>query len=719
MKEESNSCCGSEEPISDHDSDVDKKSCCSSDKLENNDYAHHHDQNLNKHEASSGSMSCHGGSSDGHSGHGDHAAMFRNKFWISFALTIPAVFYSHMLQDLLGYMAPMFTGSHWVAPFFGALTFAYGGPVFLKSGWSELRNRKPGMMLLISMGLLVALSSSIATQFGWIDVDLWFELATLVTIMLLGHWIEMRAVGQAQNALDALASLLPDDAEVSVGDEIKHIAISELKLDDIVLVRSGARVPADGVVSQGSAEIDESMLTGESRAVSKHEGDPVVAGTVVTDSSIRIRVTALGEDTALAAITRLVREAQSSQTRAQALADRFAALLFYVAVGSAIVTFVVWTLLGNVVRALENTVTVLIIACPHALGLAIPLTIAVSTGLAARAGILVKDRMALERMRTIDAVVFDKTGTLTLGHHQVTDHASIDISDDEMLRIAGAVESDSEHPLARAVVRAAINLGSLPKVEGFSSSAGRGVHARVEGVDYDIGGPALVRELKLSVPSELQSKIDAWKNRGSSILYASRDKNIVGAIALEDEIRPESKQAIDSLHRLGVRAIMMTGDAQQVADAVGKDLGIDEIYAEVLPEDKDKTVAELMASGIRVAMVGDGVNDAPALARADVGIAIGAGTDVAIESAGVVLASSDPRSVVSTILLSKASYRKMKQNLAWGAGYNLVAIPLAGGLFSFAGIQLSPAVGAFVMSASTVIVAFNAQLLRRVNLAVN
>ncbi len=651
-----------------------------------------------------------------HTDHAAHTAMFRNKFWISFALTIPAVLYSHMVHDLFGYMAPEFTGSHWVAPVFGALTFAYGGPVFLKSGWAEIKNRKPGMMLLISMGLLVALASSLATKFGWMDVDLWFELATLVTIMLLGHWIEMRAVGQAHNALDALATLLPDEAEVIDGEHVQSVPIHDVKRGDVVLVRSGGRVPADGIIIEGEAEIDESMLTGESRTVSKGVDDSVVAGTIATNNTIRIKISAAGEDTALAGIVRLVREAQTSHSRAQALADRFAALLFYVAIASAALTFIVWALLDDMDRAIENTVTVLIIACPHALGLAIPLTIAVSTGLAARAGILVKDRMALEKMRTIDAVVFDKTGTLTLGHHRVTDVTSLGITQEQLLLIASAVESDSEHPLARAIVLAAQDKGSIPVATDFSSSTGRGVQASVDGVKYCVGGPAFVREMDLTIPEEITSSIDKWKSRGSSILYVAKEQTIIGAIALEDQVRPESKAAVDALHRLGKRAIMMTGDAQQVADAVAADNGIDEVLAEVLPEDKDKKVAELMQRGVKVAMVGDGVNDAPALARADVGIAIGAGTDVAIESAGVVLASSDPRAVVSTITLSKASYRKMKQNLAWGAGYNVIAIPLASGLFAFAGLELSPAMGAFVMSASTVIVALNAQLLRRVNI---
>lgn len=657
-----------------------------------------------------------------HSGHHDHAAMFRNKFWISLALTIPTVFYSHMLQDLFNYQAPQFQFSHWVAPVFGLATFIYGGRVFLESGLSEIKAKKPGMMLLISMGLTVALFASIATTLNLIDVDLWFELATLVTIMLLGHWIEMRAVGQTQDALSALAKLLPEDAEVVIGDEISKILISELKLEDVVLVRAGGRVPADGIIIEGSAELDESMLTGESKVVAKTLGDKVVAGTVVTDSAVRLRINAVGENTALAGISRLVAEAQTSRSRAQALADRFAAQLFYFAVLAGFLTFVIWSAIGNSDRGIENTVTVLVIACPHALGLAIPLTISVSTGLAARSGILIKDRMALEKMRTIDTVLFDKTGTLTQGEHVVVDLITKGIDQSQFVQIASAVEADSEHPLARAVIRYAQgqidNQGesNLVRATDFHSIPGRGVQAQVGGKKYSFGGPALLRDLEAKIPSEFDGKITEWKQRGASILYSISNEKVIGAIALEDAIRPESKNAIAQLKKLGVRTAMVTGDADQVARAVGKELGIDEIFSEVLPEDKDRIVSELQSRKQSVAMVGDGVNDAPALARADVGIAIGAGTDVAIESAGVVLASSDPNSVLATIKLSGASYSKMVQNLVWGAGYNLVAIPLAAGMFTFAGLSLSPAVGAILMSLSTVIVAFNAQLLRRVKL---
>ena len=655
----------------------------------------------------------------GHAGHDHtgHADLFRRKFWLSLALTIPTVVYSHMAQDLLGYTAPHFGGSGAIAPLFGTAVFVYGGPIFLRGGWDELRARQPGMMLLISMGLLVAFGASAATEVGWLDVDLWFELATLVTIMLLGHWLEMRAIGQAQGALAALAELLPDEAERVTDTGSESVSIHDLRVGDVVLVRPGGRVPADGVIVEGEAELDESMITGESRPVLKRPGDRVVAGTVSTDSAIRVQIDAVGADTALAGIQRLVEEAQASQSRAQALADRFAALLFYVATAAGAVTFTVWTVLGETNQAIERTVTVLVIACPHALGLAIPLTIAVSTSIAARAGILVKDRLALERMRTIDAVLFDKTGTLTIGKHAVTGIVGDTLSEAEVLALAGAVEADSEHPLARAIVVAAAERHvEVPRGSDFRSITGRGVEANVNGETIAVGGPALLRERQLEEPATIAAQSADWRRRGAAVLHVVRNGQIVGALALEDQIRPESKEAIDGLHQLGSRVVMITGDAQQVADAVAAQVGVDEVFAEVLPEDKDHAVADLQARGLRVAMVGDGVNDAPALARADVGIAIGAGTDVAIESAGVVLASSDPRAVLGVIRLSRASYRKMLQNLGWGAGYNLVAIPLAGGVLSFAGITLSPAVGAILMSASTVVVAFNAQLLRRLDL---
>ena len=656
----------------------------------------------------------------GHGGHDKHAGhdpeMFRRRFWVSLALTIPLVVTSEMVMEWFGYELD-FAGMSWFGPVLGSIVFWWGGWPFLAGGVAEVRGRQPGMMLLISMAITVAYAASMATSLDWLELEFWWELAALVTIMLLGHWQEMRAIGQARGALAALAELLPDDAEVVDGDVVRTVRVDELQVGDVVLVRAGGRVPADGVIGDGEAELDESMITGESKPVAKGTGDRVVAGTVSTDSSVRVQVTAVGDDTALAGIQRLVADAQASHGRAQALADRFAALLFYVAVAAAIITFVVWAALGDTGDAVVRTVTVLVIACPHALGLAIPLVISLSTAVSARNGILVKDRLALERMRTIDVVLFDKTGTLTKGAHVVTGVAAVEGLDEaDVLGLAAGVESDSEHPLARAIVTAARERGDVARAAGFRALTGRGVEATIEGTPYAVGGPALLRERNLAPPDELVESIDKWQQRGAGVLYLVRSKEIIGALGLEDEVRPEARDAVADLQQMGAKVAMITGDARQVADAVAADLGIDDVFAEVLPEDKDRAVAELHQRGLSVAMVGDGVNDAPALARADVGIAIGAGTDVAIESAGVVLASSDPRAVGGVIRLSRASYRKMIENLAWAAGYNIVAIPLAAGALAWAGITLSPAVGAILMSLSTIVVALNAQLLRRVQL---
>ncbi|MET0628075.1 MAG: heavy metal translocating P-type ATPase [Acidimicrobiia bacterium] len=663
-------------------------------------------------------------------GHGDHIAMFRRLFWWSLALTVPVVITSPMVMEWFGYQLD-FTGVDLVGPVLGTVIFLWPGWVFLSGGWSEIKARQPGMMLLIAMALTVAYCASMATSLGWFDLEFWWELAALVTIMLLGHWQEMKALGQAQSALAALAALLPDDAErVAPDGAVETVASGSLRVGDLVLVRPGARVPADGEVVEGTAELDESMITGESRPVARVVGDAVVAGTIATDSSIRVRVTAVGDDTALAGIQRLVADAQASHSRAQALADRFAALLFYVAAGAAVVTFVAWSLAGETDDAVVRTVTVLVIACPHALGLAIPLVISLSSAMAAANGILVKDRIALERMRTVDTVLFDKTGTLTKGAHAVTgvaadgrfasgSFAGGPFDEAQVLRLAAAVEGESEHPLARAIVFAGAESGSVPTATDFRSITGRGVEATVDGRRFAVGGPALVRERALADPPSLLQHTDEWRARGAAVLYLvclDEPARIVGALALEDEIRPEARQAVAELRANGVRVVMITGDATQVAAAVGREVGVDDVMAEVLPEDKAAKVAELQASGRSVAMVGDGVNDAPALARADVGIAIGAGTDVAIESAGIVLASSDPRAVVSVTRLSGATYRKMVQNLAWGAGYNIVAIPLAAGAFAWAGVTLGPEIGAVLMSLSTIVVALNAQLLRRVDL---
>ncbi|MBI4932750.1 MAG: copper-translocating P-type ATPase [Actinobacteria bacterium] len=675
------------------------------------DHDHHAEGNhLDAHSAPGGHV--------GHTGHDKHAGhdpeMFRRRFWLTLLISLPVIATSEMIMDWFGYEL---SGVAWVGPVLGTFVFLWGGWPFLKGAVDEVRDRAPGMMLLIAMAISVAWASSMASSLGWFDLEFWWELAALVTIMLLGHWQEMKAIGQAQGALAALAALLPDEAEVIEDGTTRTVGLGDLREGQLVLVRAGGRVPADGTIEDGEAELDESMITGESRAVVKAAGDRVVAGTVSTDSSIRVRISAVGDNTALAGIQRLVAEAQASNSRAQVLADRFAKWLFYIATAAAVITFIAWSIAGDADQAITSTVTVLVIACPHALGLAIPLVIALSTAVSARNGILVKDRLALERMRTITAVLFDKTGTLTEGRHVVTGVAGHGMSSDEVLRLAGGVEMDSEHPLARAIVTAARERGDVAHASEFRAITGRGVEAFIDDRRYAVGGPVLLRERSLDIPESIRNEVDAWTGRGAAVLHLIRDDEIVGALALEDKIRPEARQAVIDLHHIGIeRVVMITGDARQVADAVAAELGIDEVFAEVVPEDKQSKVAELQARGYKVAMVGDGVNDAPALARADVGLAIGAGTDVAIESAGVVLAGNDPRSVVGVIKLSRASYRKMRQNLAWAAGYNIVSIPLAAGALAWAGITIAPAVGAILMSLSTIVVALNAQTLRRVQL---
>jgi Cu2+-exporting ATPase len=653
----------------------------------------------------------------GHDQHAGHSvAMFRDRFWLSLLLTLPVVFYSEMVQAWFGYQAPLFPGSDWIAPVLGTVIFVYGGAPFLRGAVREARDRQPGMMLLIGMAITVAFVASAATTLGWFDLEFWWELAALITIMLLGHWMEMRAIGQARGSLAALAELLPDEAERVTEEGTETVTLAHLVVGDVVLVRPGGRVPADGEIVRGEVELDESMVTGESLPVSKGPGDRVVAGTIATDNSIRLRVSAVGEQTTLAGIQRLVAQAQQSRSRAQILADRAAAWLFYLALAAAAVTVVAWAAARQPEQAVVRAVAVLVIACPHALGLAIPLVIAISTSLAARNGILVRDRLALERMRNMEIVLFDKTGTLTKGNHRLAAVASLQGDDDRLILLAAAVEADSEHPLARAIVTAAGARGDIPDARDFKSISGRGVEAVVDGSLVAVGGPTLLKERNAEVPITLASEVEGWKRRGAAVLYVMEDGEVTGAFSVEDEVRPESRQAVDELHRLGLRVAMITGDARQVAEAVASDLNIDQVFAEVVPEEKHSEVAKLQREGRRVAMVGDGVNDAPALAQADVGIAIGAGTDVAIESSDIVLASDDPRGVVGIHRLSRAGYRKMVQNLVWATGYNVVAIPLAAGALAWAGVALPPAAAAVLMSASTVIVAINAQFLRRLQL---
>ncbi len=644
--------------------------------------------------------------------------MFRDRFWVSLALSIPVVIWSESVQQFLGYSAPAFPFSDLIPPLLATAVFAYGGPVFLRGAWHELHARQPGMMTLISLAITVAFVASAANALGIFQVEIWWELSTLITVMLLGHWLEMRSIEQARGALAALAELLPDTAERITDAGTEEVRVQDVRKGDLLLVRPGGRVPVDGRIEEGQADLDESMITGESRPVPRQAGDEVVAGSVVAGGSLRLRVTAVGEGTALAGIMRLVEEAQSSRSRAQALADRAAAVLFYVALAAGAITLLAWLVAGETEGAFVRTATVLVIACPHALGLAIPLVIAISTSLGARNGLLVKDRLALERARELDVVIFDKTGTLTRGQHVLVDVvATADHEAKEILGLAAAVDADSEHPLARAIVAGARERGVRPPpAEGFESLPGRGTRATVAGREVYVGGPRLLEYRGIQPPAELERAARPWADEGRTILHVVADGEVVGALALEDEIRPESKAAVDRLHEMGLSVAMITGDAQAVANSVARRLGIDEVAAQVLPADKAATVARFQAGDRRVAMVGDGINDAPALAAADVGIAIGAGTDVAVESAGIVLVRNDPRDVVGAIELSRASYGKMVQNLVWATGYNVVAIPLAAGILAPVGFVLPMAAGAAAMSASTIIVAINAQLLRRLHL---
>jgi Cu2+-exporting ATPase len=641
--------------------------------------------------------------------------MFRTKFWLSLALTIPTVIWGHMLAPLLGIHAPAFPGSRWIAPVFGTAVFVYGGRVFLEGAWRELQRRLPGMMTLISLAIGVAFVFSLAVTLGYPGMPLWEELATLVTIMLLGHWIEMRSIAQAQGALKELAKLLPDTATRIVDGGTEEVPVDRLAEGDLVLVRPGASIPADGIVREGASAVDEALITGESRPVDKREGDPVIAGTVNGSGSLRVEVTKTGERTALAGIMRLVGEAQSSRSRAQDLADRAAFWLTLVAIGSGVVTLVTWLALGSEPAfAVERLVSVLVVACPHALGLAIPLVIAISTTLAAQSGLLVRNRRGLEEARDLDVVVFDKTGTLTRGEFRVVAVTASGLDEDDALALAAAVERDSEHTIARGILGSAEERGlEIPRATGFLAIPGKGARARVGDRALLVGGPALLAAHGVELTPELAAAARDAESRGRTVVFLMEGKQALAALAIADAIRPESFEAVSRLHALGVEVAMLTGDSEVVAESVAKELGIDVVFAGVSPEEKVERVRDLKAFGGRIAMVGDGVNDAPALLTAHVGIAIGAGTDVAVEAGDIVLVRSDPRDVARAIELSKAAYRKMIQNIVWAAGYNVVAIPLAAGVLAGKGILLHPAVAAILMSASTVIVALNAQLLRR------
>ena len=673
------------------------------------------------------------GESDEHAGHGathtdhsGHEQMFRRKFWVSLILSVPVILYSMGLQMMLGITLPAFSGSQWLAPFFSVIVFFYGGLPFLKMAVPELKNRQPGMMTLISLAISVSFLYSLATLFLPGQADFFWELVTLIDIMLLGHWIEMRSVRQASGALNALAKLMPDTAERLLPDgSTETVAASQLHNGDRLLVRPGASIPADGEVAEGESSVNEAMITGESKPVGKVPGAHVIGGSINGDGSLRVQVTATGDQTALAGIMRLVEQAQQSESRTQILADRASGWLFYIALGVAGVTGLAWTIAtGFNVVVIERVATVLVIACPHALGLAIPLVVAITTSIGASNGILIRDRLALEKMRLVDMVLFDKTGTLTEGRFGIVGIATVDgQNEDESLALAAAAEGDSEHTIARGIRDSAEKRGlTLPEVSSFEAIQGRGAKAHSGSHALYVGGPRLLEMLNTHLPEHLEQFEHEASEKGQSVVHLVRANHdggqpeLVASFALADVIRPESRDAIGKLHEIGVQVAMITGDSQAVAKAVAAELGIDTYFAEVLPEQKDAKVSELQRQGKRVAMVGDGVNDAPALTRAEVGIAIGSGTDVAVESAGIILVRSNPLDVVKIISLSRASFRKMIQNLVWAAGYNVVALPLAAGVLAPIGILLSPAVGAVLMSLSTVVVAINAQLLRKTTL---
>jgi len=667
------------------------------------------------------------GSDDRHNSNGamheGHEQLFRRRFFVSTLLSIPVLVYSPTLQAWLGFAAPMVPGSEWVTPAVAVVVFAYGGVPFLRLAVPEVRDRSPGMMTLISMAISVAFIYSLATVVVPAQSAFFWELVTLIDIMLLGHWIEMRSVRRAASALDELAELMPDTAErITEDGATETVAVSNLQPGDRVLVRPGGNIPVDGTVTEGDSDVNEAMITGESTPVLKTPGDTVIGGTVNGDGSLRVRVDATGEETTLAGIMRLVEEAQQSQSRTQVLADRAAGWLFYVAIGAAAVTAVAWTIaLSFGVTVIERVVTVLVIACPHALGLAIPLVVAINTSLAARNGILVRDRIAMEQARELDAIVFDKTGTLTEGEHGVVGMAAAEgVTEKHALALAAAVERDSEHMIAQAIRNAADDRGlTVPDATDFTAIKGRGVRAHVNGKEVSVGGPNLLSRLDTAVPPDLADFADEAGRNAQTVVYLVQEGVPIAAFAMADTIREESYQTVSALHDRDIEVVMLTGDAQHVADAVATDLGIDTVFAEVVPEDKDSKIQELQQQGKLVGMVGDGVNDAPALARADVGIAIGSGTEVAIQAADIILVKNNPMDVVRLLRLSTASYRKMQENIVWAAGYNVIAIPLAAGVLAPIGLLLSPAVGALLMSLSSVIVAINAQLLRRVDLSMS
>jgi len=654
------------------------------------------------------------GTADKHKGHSTN--IFKIKFWVSLILSIPVVAYSPIVQDLLSYEAPVFTGSAYLPLVLSSVIFFYGGWVFLASAYRELRAKLPGMMTLIALAVTTAYTYSIYVVFTGGEKTLFWELATLITVMLLGHWIEMRAVTGAQGALKELSKLLPDSAEVLRNGKTVTVTLDELKTGDIVLVKPGGKVPADGKITKGDSDIDESIATGESKPVEKQEGDEVIAGTINGDGSLQVAVTNIGDDTFLANVMRLVAEAQASKSRLQMLSDRAALYLTAIAVIVGGVTLASWlTTDAGTAFAFERMVAVLVITCPHALGLAIPLVASISTTKAAKNGFLVKQRMALEAARNVDVILFDKTGTLTKGEFGVDAILPVgDATEASVLELAASVNNHSEHPLGKAIVNEAhVRSITLQQASDFSRLPGKGAEANLEGKHVVVGSPQVLQDFNISVEKNFEESTKELAGQGKTVIYVVVEGQLQGAIALTDVIREESREAIQELKEMGVKTAMITGDTEEVAAWVAEELKIDEYFARVMPDKKSEKVKLLQEKGMKVAMVGDGVNDAPALTQADIGIAIGAGTNVAIESAGIILVKNDPRDIPKVIRLSKMTYKKMLQNLFWATGYNVIAIPLAAGVFAFKGIILQPAFAAVFMSVSTVIVSANAVMLRK------
>lgn len=656
---------------------------------------------------------------DKHTGH--TTQMFLVKFWVSLALTIIVVVYSDLPSKLFGWQAPKFFGSDYILLVLGSVVFFYGGWVFITSSYRELKGRQPGMMTLIALAITTAYFYSSFVTFTGKGQTLFWELTTLITVMLLGHWLEMRAVSGAQSALKELSKLIPDRAEVIRGYKTEIIPVDQLKIRDIVLVKPGARIPADGKVIEGQSEVNESMITGESRLVPKKKDNQVIAGTINGDGSLKVEVNKIGEETFLAGVMRLVREAEASKSKLQILSDKAAFYLTIIAILAGILTFVLWFLArAGVGFALERLVAVLVIACPHALGLAIPLVASISTTMAARNGFLIRQRIALEQARMINMVLFDKTGTLTKGKYGVKKIWSFsELDDKKILQLSASVDSHSEHPIAKALVREAKNRQiELLKISNFQRIPGKGASGQIAGQKVLVGGSSILKENQKGILIH-NDEIKSASLRGETIIFLKMNEKLVGVISFADIIRSESKKAILDLKRMGLKVSMVTGDSQDVANWVSKQLKIDQTFARVLPQNKAKKVKILQNQGYKVAMVGDGINDAPALTQADLGIAIGAGTNVAIESAGIILARNDPRDIPKIIKLSRLTYSKMLANLFWATGYNVVAMPIAAGALAFKGIILQPTLAALLMSMSTIIVVFNAVLLKRAQLNQN